>query len=114
MKNVRIVILIAMACFLSRWLLRKSADRKPSKSWRNGITPVAPFRIIGNMYYVGASDVTSYLVVTPDGDILLDGGLAQTAPQIEANVKTLGFKLSDVKILLNSHAHLIMRAGWRS
>lgn len=68
-------------------------------------TPVAPFRIIGNIYYVGASDVTSYLIVTPDGDILLDGGLVQTAPQIEANVKTLGFKLSDVKILLNSHAH---------
>src|SRR3984957_2463300 len=74
-------------------------------------TPVPPFRIIGNIYYVGASDVTSYLIVTPDGDILLDGGLAQTAPQIEANVKTLGFKLSSVKILLNSHAHFAHAGG---
>lgn len=74
-------------------------------------TPVAPFRIIGNIYYVGASDVTSFLIVTPAGDIVLDGGLAQTAPQIEANVRTLGFKLNDVKILLNSHAHFDHAAG---
>jgi metallo-beta-lactamase class B len=66
---------------------------------------VEPFRIIGNIYYVGASDITSYLIVTPAGDILLDGGLVGTAPQIEANVRALGFKLSDVRILLNSHAH---------
>jgi metallo-beta-lactamase class B len=67
--------------------------------------PVAPFRIIGNLYYVGASDITSYLIVTPAGDILLDGGFVETAPQIEANIQKLGFHLSDVKILLNSHAH---------
>src|SRR5271167_2435703 len=56
--------------------------------------PVAPFHLIGNIYYVGASDITSYLIVTPEGDILLDGGFVQTAPQIEANIQTLGFKLS--------------------
>lgn len=66
---------------------------------------VAPFRIVGNIYYVGASDVTSFLIVTPLGHILLDGGFAETAPQIEANIQRLGFKLSDVKFLLNSHAH---------
>jgi metallo-beta-lactamase class B len=73
--------------------------------------PVAPFHIIGNIYYVGASDITSYLIVTPAGDILLDGGFEQTAPQIEANIKTLGFKLSDVKFILNSHAHLDHAGG---
>jgi metallo-beta-lactamase class B len=73
--------------------------------------PVTPFRIIGNIYYVGASDITSYLIVTPRGDILLDGGFAETAPQIEANIRTLGFKLSDVKILLNSHEHLDHAGG---
>ncbi len=71
-------------------------------SWNQ---PVVPFKIIGNLYYVGASDITSYLITTPKGLILLDGGFAETAPQVEANIKTLGFKLSDVKILLNSHAH---------
>src|SRR5215472_7003064 len=67
--------------------------------------PVAPFHIAGPLYYVGASDVASYLVVTPQGMILLDGGFAETAPMIEQNIATLGFKLRDVKILLNGHAH---------
>jgi metallo-beta-lactamase class B len=67
--------------------------------------PVAPFKIIGDIYYVGASDVTSYLIVTPKGMILIDGGFAETAPQIEKNIGTLGFKFSDVKIILNGHAH---------
>lgn len=67
--------------------------------------PVTPFRIIGDVYYVGASDVASYLISTPGGLILLDGGFAQTAPQIERNIRRLGFEPSAVKILLNGHAH---------
>ena len=67
--------------------------------------PLAPFRIVGDIYYVGASDVTSYLIVTPQGMLLLDGGFAETAPIIEANIAALGFKLRDVKVLLNGHAH---------
>jgi metallo-beta-lactamase class B len=73
--------------------------------------PVAPYRIAGNLYYVGASDVTSFLITTPQGHILLDGGFVETAPQIEANVQKLGFKLEDVKILLNSHAHFDHAGG---
>jgi metallo-beta-lactamase class B len=57
------------------------------------------------VYYVGASDVTSYLIITSQGMILLDGGFAETAPMIEKNIAALGFKLTDVKILLNGHAH---------
>jgi metallo-beta-lactamase class B len=67
--------------------------------------PQAPFRIIGNVYYVGANDVTSYLIVTPKGSILLDGGFAETMPQVRANIATLGFRLEDVKVLLTSQAH---------
>jgi metallo-beta-lactamase class B len=73
--------------------------------------PVAPFHIIGNIYYVGASDIGSYLIVTPAGDILLDGGFVETAPQIKTNIQTLGFKLADVKYILNSHAHLDHAGG---
>jgi metallo-beta-lactamase class B len=73
--------------------------------------PVEPFHIIGNIYYVGASDVTSYLIVTPAGDILLDGGFVETAPMIEANVQKLGFKLADVKYILSSHEHLDHAGG---
>ena len=67
--------------------------------------PLKPFRIIGNIYYVGASDVTSFLIVTPKGHILLDSGFVETVPQIQQNVAELGFRLSDIKILINSHAH---------
>ena len=73
-----------------------------SRSWNQ---PVKPFRIAGNLYYVGASDVTSYLIVTPQGHILLDSGLVETVPQIQQNVVQLGFRLEDVKVLINSHAH---------
>ncbi len=78
---------------------------------RNMNQPVPPFHIIGNIYYVGASDIASYLIVTPAGDILLDGGFVETAPQIEANIQKLGFKLKDVKFILNSHAHLDHAGG---
>jgi metallo-beta-lactamase class B len=73
--------------------------------------PVEPYRIAGNIYYVGASDVTSFLIVTPAGHILLDGGFVETAPMIEANIKKLGFKLEDVKVLLSSHAHFDHAGG---
>jgi metallo-beta-lactamase class B len=67
--------------------------------------PIMPFRITDHLYYVGASDVASYLLVTPAGDILIDGGFAETTPLIEANIAALGFKITDVKWLLNGHAH---------
>jgi metallo-beta-lactamase class B len=67
--------------------------------------PVKPYRVIGNIYYVGASDVTSFLITTPNGHILLDSGFIETVPQIKQNVAQLGFRLEDIKILLNSHAH---------
>ena len=73
--------------------------------------PVPPFRIVGNLYYVGATEVASFLITTPQGHILLDGGFVKTAPQIEKNIVQLGFKIEDVKILLNSHAHLDHAGG---
>lgn len=67
--------------------------------------PVKPFRIIGSIYYVGAANVSSFFIRTPQGAILLDGGLPETAPLIEKNIAELGFSIKDVKFLLNSHAH---------
>jgi metallo-beta-lactamase class B len=67
--------------------------------------PFPPFRIAGNVYYVGTYDLTSYLIVTPQGNILINTGLASSAAQIKANIETLGFKISDVKILTATHAH---------
>ncbi len=67
--------------------------------------PVEPFRIAENVYYVGVSNVTAVLVTTPKGHILIDTGFAETVPHIEASMKKLGFRVSDVRLLLASHAH---------
>lgn len=67
--------------------------------------PFAPFTVIGNVHYVGAAGVSSFLITTPAGHFLIDGGFAETAPQIVANIGALGFSIGDVKYLLNSHAH---------
>ena len=66
--------------------------------------PVEPFRIIRNIYYIGASDVTSYLIATPKGLIVIDGGFEETGPMILHNIEKLGFHMGDIRILLNSHA----------
>ena len=79
-----------------------------SKSWNQ---PIKPFRVIGNIYYVGAAEVSSFLITTPAGHILLDSGFAETVPQIKENVARLGFKLEDVKILINSHSHFDHAGG---
>jgi len=76
-----------------------------------GIAPVEPFRIAGNIYYVGSSDLTSYLIVTKKGNILIDSGMKEMVPQVKANIEKLGFKFGDIKIILNSHAHFDHAAG---
>jgi metallo-beta-lactamase class B len=76
-----------------------------------GAEPVAPFAIGQGVYYVGARDVTSFLIVTREGMILIDGGYAEMAPQILANIRALGFDPRRVRILLNSHAHFDHAGG---
>ena len=70
-----------------------------------------PFHVVGNIYYVGPAGVSSFLITTPQGNILIDGGLPQSAPVIEKNVEALHFHMTDVKILLNSHAHFDHAGG---
>jgi metallo-beta-lactamase class B len=78
----------------------------------DGNQPADPFRIADNLYYVGSSDIGSYLVTTPAGHILIDAGYASTVPIIEANIATLGFKVRDVRILLNTQAHFDHAGGF--
>ena len=73
--------------------------------------PQAPFKIYGNTYYVGTKGLASILVTSDYGDVLIDGGLPQSAKQIAANIQSLGFKLTDVKAILNSHAHFDHMGG---
>ena len=67
--------------------------------------PYQPFRIAGNLYYVGTYDLSCFLITTSKGNILINTGLANSAIQIKNNIRTLGFKLSDTKILLTTQAH---------
>jgi metallo-beta-lactamase class B len=73
--------------------------------------PVDPFRIAGNLYYVGATDISSYLIATPTGHVVIDAGYESTVAQIEKNVRALGFRLEDVRVLLNTQAHFDHAAG---
>ncbi len=73
--------------------------------------PITPFRIAGNLYYVGSADLAAYLITTPQGDILINSNLETSPPQIRQSVEALGFRMSDIKILLISHAHYDHDAG---
>lgn len=67
--------------------------------------PVAPFRIVGDIYYVGALNIASYLIATPQGHILIDSGMTEMHDAITSGVERLGYAVSDIRILLASHAH---------
>src|SRR6476660_1434911 len=67
--------------------------------------PFPPFRIAGNLYYVGSKGLANYLVTTPQGHILINSDLEANVPLIRASVEKLGFRFNDIKILLISHAH---------
>jgi len=68
-------------------------------------TPVAPFKIVGPIHYVGTKDLAAYLITTPAGHILIDGAVPSMAGEIEKSITTLGFKPADIKILLTTQAH---------
>src|ERR1700735_1552673 len=79
-----------------------------SPSWT---TPIVPFQIADNLYYVGSQDLASYLVVTPKGNILINANLVTSPPQIRASVEKLGFGWKDTRILLDSQGHYDHMAG---
>ena len=81
---------------------------QPDPAWTR---PFPPFRIAGSLYYVGSEDLAAYLIVTPQGDILINSNLQSSPPQIKRSVESLGFKFSDIKILFISHGHYDHCAG---
>lgn len=78
---------------------------EPKVTDSNWIKSYPPFRIAGNLYYVGTYDLACYLITTSKGNILINTGVASSASQIKNNIETLGFKFSDTKILLTTQAH---------
>src|SRR5687767_6622484 len=73
--------------------------------------PYEPFRIAGNLYYVGTHDLACYLITTAEGNILINTGLAESVPMILKNIEALGFRYSDTKILLTTQGHFDHVAG---
>ena len=73
--------------------------------------PFPPFHIAGNLYYVGSKGLANYLIVTPQGNILINSDLEANVPMIQASIEKLGFQFKDTKILLISHAHWDHDAG---
>ncbi len=84
------------------------AVAQPSAKWTEAFPP---HKIAGNLYYVGSADLASYLIATPEGHILINSSLEESVPLIRASVEKLGFKFTDIKILLISHAHSDHCAG---
>lgn len=102
-QRLRFVVLLLFAIFFS---LQLKAANDPA--WTR---PHAPFRIAGNLYYVGSDDLAAYLITTPQGNMLINSNLESSPAQIRHSVEALGFKFSDTKILLISHAHFDHCAG---
>ncbi|MGA8727243.1 MAG: subclass B3 metallo-beta-lactamase [Terracidiphilus sp.] len=94
--------------FFAAFFLAMPSPAQVNPSWTN---PFPPFRIAGNLYYVGSEDLASYLIVTPQGDILINSNLVSSPPLIRKSVEALGFHFKDIKILLISHAHYDHCAG---
>lgn len=97
-RSFAILAFLFFFSFTTNTQVKTDFDRKMNQ-------PFEPFKIIENIYYVGASDIASYLITSEKGHILIDSGFEETVPMIEKNVKKMGFDLKDVKILLNNHAH---------
>jgi metallo-beta-lactamase class B len=100
----RLISLLMCACFA----LASPALAQNDPDWTR---PFPPFRIIGNIYWVGSYDLATYLITTPQGNILINTGVGDTAKQIKASVEQLGFKLADTKILTATHGHFDHAAG---
>ena len=88
-----------------------TANEAPPPVQQDWTEPFPAFRIAGNLYYVGSRGLASYLIATPEGHILINSNLEANVPMIRSSIESLGFKFSDVKVLLISHAHYDHCAG---
>lgn len=109
MKTVAAFLLLVASASLFAADPQQRAKECPSCAEWN--TPQTPFRIFGNTYWVGTHGLGAILITSKEGHILIDGGLPESAPLIEANVRKLGFRVEDIRLILNSHAHFDHAGG---
>nr|AGD93294.1 class B beta-lactamase [uncultured bacterium]AGD93319.1 class B beta-lactamase [uncultured bacterium] len=101
-------IITVIGCAAAVLLHGPAANGQANEAWTR---PFPPFKLIGNIYWVGSYDLSTYLVTTPQGHILINTGVGDTAQRIKAGVEQLGFKMADVKILTATHGHWDHVAG---
>ncbi len=112
MRALRMIVALMLGGTPVAWSQAQAAVTTPAAAQNPAwTTPIAPFHIAGNLYYVGSQDLASYLIVTPQGDILINSSLQSSVPLIRHSVEQLGFHFSDIRILLISHAHHDHDAG---
>ncbi|KAA9131662.1 subclass B3 metallo-beta-lactamase [Marinihelvus fidelis] len=119
-RHAATLLVLATACYLPVGWGADNAlapdpdhDCRACEGWNE---PIEPFRVHGNTWYVGTSGLAALLVTARNDDgsdalVLLDGGLTQSAPLIAENISSLGYRLGDVKVILNSHAHFDHAGG---
>src|SRR5215213_227162 len=108
-KHTAIVVAIALLMIIALIVVARNAPRVyVQNDWTE---PFPAFRFAGNLHYVGSRGLASYLITTPEGHILINSDLEANVPMIRASVESLGFKFSDIKVLLISHAHYDHCAG---
>ena len=99
------LLLIGLQAKAAQQVNRHDPNARAEDRLKAGTTPVNPFKVIGNIYYVGTVRVASFLITTPEGNILIDTGYEQMGPIVRDSIEKLGFELKDIKLLLSSHAH---------
>jgi metallo-beta-lactamase class B len=104
-KTASPLILLFLLTFPGTIFAGAQSGNPPCTHCAEWNTPQPPFRIYGNTYYVGPHGLSSILITSNAGHILIDGALQESAQQIAANIRALGFRIEDVKLILNSHAH---------
>ena len=100
MSRIVLIVTLVLSTFIS--LAQQINEPKADPKWSQAYEP---FRIVGNVYYVGTYDLACYLITTSKGHMLINTGLAASLPQIQKNINSLGFKVSDIKIITTTQAH---------
>jgi metallo-beta-lactamase class B len=106
MRRVRFAVVCLLVSFVPAHAA--SIECSQCEAWNKD---QAPFHIFGNTYYVGTHGLSAVLVTSDSGHVLIDGALPQSAPLIARHVEQLGFRMSDVKVILNSHPHVDHAGG---
>src|SRR5215471_1458989 len=95
--------LVTSACLTVASLLGSTLlAQNQRETWNQ---PQKPFKVFGNVYWVGTRGLGSVLITSPQGHVLIDGALPESVPQITASIKAVGVDITDVKLILNSHVH---------